>query len=374
MRIRGKIENSIKQKFQGSSNAGKFILSFNENAETASSITPVQLSDAHNQYQFLSDESMKKIMVAHRVVSPMLLGIKDNSGLGNNAEELKTASTLMDNVVIRPIQELLLAAFDEILAFNGIALDLYFRTLQPLEFADLENAQSGEQVEKETGEKVEDDTTVNDVELGVTADLSKEGYDAILSELNGDEISNEWEEVDAREYCENNLSVEDWANICIAPKKSLLTKLKDEIYAKPNGFSYLDSKNYKVRYRYFKKSFKKLKTGKSRDFCTNMMRLSKSGVVYRLEDIDKASRDGVNKALGHKGKPFDLFKFKGGIYCRHAWQEVLYRLKKSTQPSEYLNDYKKTGSIPDTYKPNPRGSAQSRKAPVNMPNQGAYPG
>jgi hypothetical protein len=112
------------------------------------------LSDAHNQYQFLSDESMRKIMVSHRVVSPMLLGIKDNSGLGNNADELKTASTLMDNTVIRPFQTLLIDAFDEILAFNKISLKLYFKTLQPLEFTDLENAVTQEQVEEETGVKM----------------------------------------------------------------------------------------------------------------------------------------------------------------------------------------------------------------------------
>ena len=95
------------QKFSGSSNAGKFILAFNDNAESAfASIEPVQLSDAHQQYQFLSEESTKKIMVAHRVVSPMLLGIKDQSGLGNNADELKTATLLMDNTVIRPFQTL----------------------------------------------------------------------------------------------------------------------------------------------------------------------------------------------------------------------------------------------------------------------------
>ena len=58
----------------------------------AASIEPVQLSDASEQYQFLADESMRKLMVAHRVTSPMLMGIKDNTGLGNNADELKTAS------------------------------------------------------------------------------------------------------------------------------------------------------------------------------------------------------------------------------------------------------------------------------------------
>jgi hypothetical protein len=134
---RSLIEQRIYQKFSGSSNAGKFILAFNDNADTAASIEPVQLSDAHQQYQFLSDESMRKIMVSHRVVSPMLLGIKDNSGLGNNADELKTASILMDNTVIRPFQTLLLDAFEQVLAYNSISLKLYFKTLQPLEFTDL---------------------------------------------------------------------------------------------------------------------------------------------------------------------------------------------------------------------------------------------
>ena len=148
------IEHRIQEKFSGTSNAGKFILAFNDNETQAATMEPVQLSDAHNQYQFLSDESMRKIMVSHRIVSPMLLGIKDSTGLGNNADELKTASTLMDNTVISPFQDLLIDGFNQILAHNDISLDLYFKTLQPLEFADLDNAVTKEQVEEETGQKL----------------------------------------------------------------------------------------------------------------------------------------------------------------------------------------------------------------------------
>ena len=146
------IEKKIAQKFSGTSNAGKFILAFNDNKESQAEITPVQLSDAHNQYQFLSEESTKKIMVAHRIVSPMLLGIKDQSGLGNNADEIKTASLLMDNTVIRPFQELLIDSFDDILAYNDISLNLYFTTLQPLEFTEVDQTiQDKETIEEETG-------------------------------------------------------------------------------------------------------------------------------------------------------------------------------------------------------------------------------
>ena len=150
------IENKIAQKFSGSSNAGKFILAFNDNRESQAEITPVQLSDAHNQYQFLSDEATKKIMVSHRIVSPMLLGIKDSSGLGNNADEIKTASLLMDNTVIRPFQELLIDSFDDMLSFNDISLNLYFTTLQPLEFTEVDSSiQDKETIEEETGVEME---------------------------------------------------------------------------------------------------------------------------------------------------------------------------------------------------------------------------
>ena len=137
---RDEIERSIQEKFSGSSNAGKFILAFNDSKELSATIEPVILSDAHQQYQFLSDESMKKVMVSHRIVSPMLVGIKDNSGLGNNAEELETASILMDNTVIRPMQLTILDELERLLNYNGIDLDIYFKTLQPLEFTDLTNA------------------------------------------------------------------------------------------------------------------------------------------------------------------------------------------------------------------------------------------
>ena len=158
------IERSIQEKFSGSSNAGRFILAFNDSKDLAASIEPVILSDAHEQYKFLSDESMRKVMVSHRIVSPMLVGIKDNTGLGNNAEELQTASILMDNTVIRPMQVTILDELEKILDYNGIELDIYFKTLQPLEFTDLTNAITDAEIEKETGIKKEDQEPEQEVE------------------------------------------------------------------------------------------------------------------------------------------------------------------------------------------------------------------
>ena len=148
------IENKIADKFGGSSNAGKFILAFNDSKETAAEVSPVHLPDAHAQYQFMSDEATQKIMLGHGIVSPILLGIKDNTGFGNNAEELRTASVLMDNVIIKPLQDEILNGLEDILAFNNISLDLYFVTLQPIEFTQLDNISTKVKREEETGEKL----------------------------------------------------------------------------------------------------------------------------------------------------------------------------------------------------------------------------
>ena len=348
------IEQRIYQKFSGTSNAGKFILAFNDNAETAANIEPVQLSDAHQQYQFLSEESTKKIMVSHRIVSPMLIGIKDQTGLGNNADELKTASTLLDNTVIRPFQHLLIDAFDQILAVNGISLKLYFKTLQPLEFTDLDNVEDEETKEEETGVKLSKE------------DLTDEEFDIILDELRGETMSNRWEAVDERELSEENEDIEEWATKHIESKEQKLEKRS--IDSKKSGFSYLDKSLYKVRYKYNEK----YSSGKSRQFCRIMMSRSGRGIVYRLEDIDKASRAGVNKSFGHKGKAYDLFKYKGGVNCGHYWSEVLYRLKSKTMKKKIQN-YDEVSSIPKSYAPRPAGHKKAKVAPKDMPNNGHHP-
>ena len=354
------IEQRIYQKFSGSSNAGKFILAFNDNSESAASIEPVQLSEAHQQYQFLSDESSKKIMVAHRVVSPMLLGIKDNTGLGNNADELKTASILMDNMVIRPFQTLLIDAFDQILAYNTISLNLYFKTLQPLEFTDLENVEDEETKEEETGVKLSNEP---------------EGFDddEMLNILEGEPISEEWELVEKREYSEDNESVEDWANRLIKEKKTSLEKLADFIKSKPSAKSSLDKSYYKVRYEYAEK----YSSGNSRKFCKSMMSRTGRGVVYRKEDIDQASFQGVNKSFGHKGQNYSLFKFKGGVNCGHFWNENLYRLKKKTdgtyREDKSLASSEEVNKIPKSYIPKGEEYTKSKIAPKDMPNNGHHP-
>jgi len=383
------IERSITQKFSGTSNAGRFILSFNDSNDYGATITPVQLSDAHNQYQFLSDESMRKIMVAHRVISPMLLGIKDNSGFGNNADELQTATILMQNTVIKPFQNLLIKYFDTILAYNDINLNLYFKTLQPLDATnELTISEKSTTIidginslSPLVANKVLESMTADEIRslVGLKASIQQVVPQQTLSEdhecfdinsFNGEVVTDEWELVDKREFDEGNSEIKEWAKSNITAKEE--TKLGGFIKSKPSEASYLDENLYKVRYEYAEK----YSSSNSRSFCVNMMARTASGVVYRKEDIDMASFTGVNNEFGHNGENYSLFRFKGGVNCGHIWNENLYRLKTKTDGTPYadksLSSSEEVASI-DGYNPTPAGLNDAVVAPIDMPYNGHHP-
>lgn len=348
---RSMIEQRIYQKFSGSSNAGKFILAFNDNADTAASIEPVQLSDAHNQYQFLSDESMRKIMVAHRVVSPMLLGIKDQSGLGNNADELKTASTLMDNTVIRPFQTLLLDAFESVLAYNNITLKLYFKTLQPLEFTELDNAMTKEQVEEETGVKM------SKQELNDTSDEHLDKIFDALDELGEEEDLDEWELVDER-------PVDYGQEEALDKMLGLASTGRAIPNAKSEQDQEVDGVQFKVRYQYAPLTNK----SNSREFCKKMVSSKK---IYRKEDIEKMGSQAVNAGLGLGGADtYSIWLYKGGANCHHFWMRKTYMSKRgrpdvgNPNAEVSVNKARKEGLTPQTNDP------LVAKRPIDMPNNG----
>jgi hypothetical protein len=129
------VEQSIMTKFAGTTNAGKFILSFNDNPEYKTTVEMLRPENLHQQYDFIAEESSRKIMLAHRITSQMLFGIKSASGFSSNADELKTAYEIFYAMVIQPFQQELMKAIQGIVEFNGIdGEDLYFAPLIPFGF------------------------------------------------------------------------------------------------------------------------------------------------------------------------------------------------------------------------------------------------
>ncbi len=332
------IERRIYEKFSGSSNAGKFILAFNDNPDTAASIEPVQLSDAHQQYEFLSNESSKKIMVSHRIVSPMLFGIKDDTGLGNNADELKTASILFDNLVIKSFQGLLIDAFDKILAYNDISLHLYFKTLQPLEFTDLENVQDEETREEETGVKLSKEDDFRD---NIAQDLIDLGQDE--EELLRDFDLVDESDVDYEFDDEMDELIEETNNEIKLARAGKATPYRKSDQDGKTPASKLLGYTFLVRYYYSPNRVKKT----SREFCKKMVKAKK---VYRKEDIKAMDRLAVNAGFGKNGSDtYSIWLYKGGARCEHYWSRRTYLRKdgnKSLGKKLYDSEAKRRGFTP----------------------------
>jgi len=313
------ISQKVLNKLTGSKGQ-KVIVAFNLNSESKTTVDDIPLNDAPDHYTYLSEECLRKIMLGHNVTSPLLFGIASSNGFSSNADELQNSFILFNNMVVRPFQDEILEAFDQILAFNQISLKLFFRTLKPLEFTDLENAQTQDQVNEETGTDATELSKIN-TEL-----------QDILNEVDKNQLDENWVLVDEREVGEDEDELDNYliqSELSLNKETTLLGKIKS-LFAvmigdpHPKYKSEQDKKvgdllYFKVRYKY---------TGNKnpeREFCKAMMQ--REDRLFRKEDIDAMSKRAVNPRFGEFGaNTYDIFKFKGGPRCRHKWARVTFML------------------------------------------------
>jgi hypothetical protein len=346
------ISNKVLDKLTGS-RGQKVIVAFNNNAESKTTVDDIPLNDAPEHYTYLSEECLKKIMLGHNVTSPLLFGVASTNGFSSNADELKNSSILFDNMVIRPFQEEIIEAFDSILAFNGISLKLFFKTLQPLEFTDLENAQTEEQVAEETGTELSAQTNA-------------------LIDL-GEDVQDNWLLIDEKEV-DYDTDEEENELLSKEPKQSLLSKIVNLVStgsAFPNSNSEqdenIDGIKFFTRYKYVGEL-----TKNRRAFCTQMILANK---IYRKEDIIRMSSQVVNEGWGPKGADtYSIWLYKGGGNCHHRWNKQVYASFSGTNID--INSPKArqiAGKKAEQYGYKITNEKLVSTRPIDMPNKGFLP-
>jgi hypothetical protein len=361
---RQEVANDVKRKLTGSK-GDKVIVSFNASAENKTTVDDIPLNDAPAHYEYLAKECFEKLIVGHRVTSPMLLGIRDTGGgLGNNADEIETATRLFDNIVIRPYQLEIIEAIDEILSINGIALNLYFKTIQPLDFIDI-NTMNAETNEEETGVKMskvccstedslDDETAQSLIDLG---ELENENWLLI------DESEVDYDNDDTENELLNN-----------EPKQSLLSKIYNFVStgtARPNAKSdqdeNIDGVRFITRYVYAGET-----SSNSRLFCKKMTQVDK---VYRKEDILRMSEQAVNKGWGPRGADtYSIWLYKGGGACHHRWNKRVYASFEGVNID--VNSPRAriiAGRTAEKYGYTIKNPELVSQRPIDMPNKGFLP-
>ena len=168
---RMQIEQSLAQKFTGQNNAGKFVLTFSDDNTRTPTIQAISPSDLDKQYIALQELLTQNILSGHRVTSPMLMGIKSNTGLGSNVDELNSAANFYLNSVIKPFQDGIVKQLRKIFQVNNMDMPVNFVQLKPitLDFTsqDLKAVMTESEIRDELG--------LEPLDVEVREDLSKVG-------------------------------------------------------------------------------------------------------------------------------------------------------------------------------------------------------
>jgi hypothetical protein len=342
--VKTQFERNIIKKWTGANNANKFILSFNSNKDNATTIETITIADAHQQYQFLTEEARKQLLTAHKVVSGAILGIQSGTGFSSNADEIATAfdETMLN--VITPMQNALTDGFEYVLGQNKITLELYFENLRDVDVENNKNESSynGAQISSavEILQNVKEGILTKEQAMVFLIQFLKLDKDVAVSmftvgssvqKLSEEKkkIGSELIELGEDEDLENYELIE-CKPVDYDEEEKLTYKFATTGTANSNRRSIYDTDFYLFRYRYAGNS------SPEREFCKNMMLANK---IYRREDIEAMGDVTVNPGFGkhpNPNNPYSIWKYKGGGLlsatftggtCKHYWEKLTYKIK-----------------------------------------------
>ena len=194
---RFQIEQSLADKFSGEKNAGKFVLTFSDDKTRTPEITAISPSDLDKQYLALQELLVQNILTGHRVTSPILMGIKSDTGLGNNADELNSAANFYLNTVVKPFQEHILKVLKKIFTVNNMDMPVRFEQLKPITTRftnqDLAAVMTQDEIREELGlAPLNEDVVVNEdfTKMSKATELEK-----WIAEF-GEDMPEDWELID----------------------------------------------------------------------------------------------------------------------------------------------------------------------------------
>lgn len=379
------IEKKIKEKFTGDENSGEFILNFTDGKDKAADIIAIPSNSHDERFNTLSNWIVDKLVVAHNIPNPLLLGIAIEGKLGGSTE-LPISDFLFRSNYVRNRQKFINDFWNDILMIKGISATVEIKenevygedeevdpianalgNMNPIVATKILERMTSAEIRGLIGLKPE---LVNTVQS--TSKFSKEEEINIIDEhFKNCGINDNDFDLISESFCDFS-SIEDaeqsemkFATLTtpetsvlsilndnptatsqeIADATELSVKEVDDIIDKMIADGLLNSENevtsegedglkedevfvvYKYKLRPNAPSLKA--GGESRTFCKLMTAMSKAGRSWTLDDI-KGLRNGTD---------LDVFSSRGGWYtkkgtdirtpqCRHIWEQRLVKRKK----------------------------------------------
>lgn len=388
---REEIRRDIERQLTGVRNSGNFWMTFSDGGDTTPDITPFELSQASEQYQFVSEESTNKIMIGHRVTTPAMFGVK-TAGQLSGSSELDAARKIFHENVIQQNQQIVNEALRQVMKYapSSGTLEVYSEIeTEASKDSSFDSGQIDSVVEVIAKVKAEELTKAQAVQILVTMlNYDEAAAEALFDDqlkLNKELTDDQFKEVLAYlDEVGEVVNEEEWELLneeeVEQPEQEYVLHLGGEShkffkrFANPDDKSEIDSGLYKIRYRYSQNL-----NSNSRLFCRNMVANSKRGVSYRFEDIQKMGRDGINGEFAPSGQnSYSIWLHKGGAYCHHRWvRQVWFRKRDRGRflPNKGLDNDKRVSvrsaqaaGVP--FKDKSRGWQTASDRPIDRPNRG----
>jgi hypothetical protein len=393
-------------KMSGARNAGKVVMFFNERDQPKTEITPFPVNDADKQYQLMNDTATQKIITAHRVTTPLLFGIRENTGFGSNKDEMATGLEIFNNQVIEPYQTKINYSLEELLSnqMPGVTFEILPNTPLAIEQA--------EAIVDATGGTTADvaATALNGAQITSLVDIVMQSaagavpvtsakaivqaafptlpaatVDAIFADVMPGSLQPQ-EVIMSDEKKKDDSTVGD-ALIALgedAKEEWLLIdayNADEEIEhefavrtgaarpaAKSEQDAIIEGKYFITRYVYAG-SFTH---DNMRPFCKKMI---EAGKLYRKEDIVSMENVAVNPGWGPEGaNTYDIWFYKGGGNCRHFWEKRVYVDAKGAKINPNDPDAKRIAvALAERMGYKVRNDQRVAKLPEDMPYNGFLP-
>lgn len=125
-------KSKILSQLTGTNNTNKVIVSFNESADKGIDVTDIPVVELNDQYIHFEEVAEKKLIVAHSAPPILFAGTREGGGLGNNADEIETATKSLYKKHIYPMREVIIDGLNTVFNKIDTTIDVYFKDFEDL--------------------------------------------------------------------------------------------------------------------------------------------------------------------------------------------------------------------------------------------------
>lgn len=116
--LKNQIEKSINEKFSGSENAARLMVSFNDNKDCETTVTSLGEDGFADRYAALSKRVVSQIFTAFRA-TPNLFGLPTET-TGFNEQEYESSFKVYNRTSVRPVQKQIVETFEKVFGQKDI--------------------------------------------------------------------------------------------------------------------------------------------------------------------------------------------------------------------------------------------------------------